>query len=264
MYPNKEMVSERNKMRQIMGYHLKQFIGVGTFAEIWHAERVDKEGIPCASDVALKIGLCHLDDRRIERERAVLYQTAPLQHEGMIKILDIMSRDDTLVIAMELAENSLLGMLRAGISVVECLRYVEEAALTLDDFHKRQIVHGGINPTDILVRGGHAKLADFGPLPDELSKSRVPYYKRVCMAPELRQGHGTPASDQYSLAATYAWLRLRSGAFAIPRRGELPSEIDIEQLPQREKQVLLMALNQDPTDRFATCSIFVEALKQVQ
>src|SRR6266702_1738652 len=31
-------------MGRIIGYRLAKLIGVGTFAEVWHAERVDKDG----------------------------------------------------------------------------------------------------------------------------------------------------------------------------------------------------------------------------
>jgi serine/threonine protein kinase len=243
-------------------YHLKALIGAGTFAEVWHADRLDDHGKCCAPDVALKIGWFHRDDERTKQELAILYQIAPLQLEGTTRILDIAWLDGKLVVAMELADNTLLGIVRQGISAAEVLRLIGEVANTLDDMRGRRLVHGGINPTDILIHAGRAKIADFGPLPRAGDKSRIPFYKAVCMAPELKEGVAAPESDQYALAATYAWLRLARRAFSISRRGELPGDIDVGLLPEPEKEVLLTALNREPKQRFASCYAFVEALRK--
>jgi serine/threonine protein kinase len=243
-------------------YRLTDLIGVGTFAEVWRAERLDHDGRTCAADVALKISLFPVTDERTNRERAVLYQIAPAQHPGTIRILDITTHD-RLIVAMELAEGTLLSGLSRDPSVAGCVRYLREVASTLDELHQHHVIHGGINPTDILICAGHAKLADFGPPHAATPTGTIPYYKSVCMAPELRQGEPRPESDQYALAVTYAWLRLQRGAFSIPLRGELPSEIDFAGLPQPECHVLGIACNRQPNQRFASCSAFVEALQQV-
>jgi serine/threonine protein kinase len=246
-----------------MGYRLKELVGVGTFAEVWHAERVDEKGKRCAADVALKIGFYPLDDVRTERERAALYRTAPLQLPGTIRVLDLTTRNDRMVIALELAEDSLLGLSQRGLSKVQCVRYIGETAATLDDLHARQIVHGGINPTDILIRDGHAHIGDFGPLPCDAPTSRIPFYKALCMAPELQGGELLAESDQYALAATYAWLRLQDQVFPIPRQGELPEELDIGPLAEPEREILFTALNRRPDQRFSSCCAFAEALHHV-
>jgi serine/threonine-protein kinase len=243
-------------------YHLKTLIGVGTFAEVWRAERLDQDGTACASDVALKISLCPATDDRAQRERAVLYQTAPLQHPGTIRVLDITVRDDRLAIAMEIAEDSLLRMLQEGLSAVECIRHVAEVASTLDDLHGRGVLHCGINPSDILIVAGRARVTDFGPLPCDTATSAIPYYKALCMPPELRRHAPRPESDQYALAATYAWLRLSHPPFGTLRGPDLAWRIDLGVLPKSEQQVLLRAMNPDPTARFASCGAFAEALAQ--
>jgi serine/threonine protein kinase len=246
-----------------MAWQLKSLIGVGTVAEVWRAQRVDVQGKPFADDVALKISLYHIDDERIQRERTVLHHTAPLQHPGTVRILDVTERNERLVVAMELAEDSIMAVMRRDPPVAECLRYIGEVAATLDDLHGRNVLHGGINPTDILILNGHAKLADFGPLPDGVSPTRTPFYKAICMAPELRRGERMRASDQYALAATYGWLRLQDRAFPIPGRGELPEGIAITRLPEPDQRVLLIAMHPDPKQRFPSCRAFVEALRQV-
>src|SRR5262249_26890461 len=144
-----------------------------------------------------------------------------------------------------------------------CLRYFADVATTLDNLHTRRVIHGGINPSDILLLDGHAKIADFGPMPDGSGTVKVPLYKSICMAPELSLGHAMPESDQYALAATYAWVRLGHDALTIPRRGELPDCIDIGRLPEGERKVLGVALNREPKQRFASCHALIEALAQL-
>jgi serine/threonine protein kinase len=242
-----------------MQYRLKALIAVGTFAEVWHAERVDENGKPCAADVALKIGCCHIEDERTRGERAVLYRIAPLQHSGTIRILDITHINGRLTVAMELAEENLFGRLHQRRSAAELMRFLTEVAVTVDDLNGRGLLHGGINPTDLLILGGHAKIADFGPLPYDTT-ARIPFYKAVCMAPELRQAKPERESDQFALAATYAWLRLHHSALPVMRGGELPSGFDFALLAQAEKEVLLTALDPRPKHRFHSCCAFVEAL----
>jgi hypothetical protein len=222
----------------------------------------------CSNDVALKIGQCHYNGDKSQRERQMLAYMA-LGLDGFIRLLDVTSYHDRLVVALELAEDSLLGMVRKGLSMVDCVRYIGEAAATLDSFHERdlfgrRLIHGGINPTDILIRDGHAKVADLGPYPLG-PPTGIPFYKSICMAPELcwqALPQPVPQSDQYALAATYAWLRLCDRAFAMPRRGELASAIDISPLPEREKQVLTVAMNSQPKERFPSCRAFATALEQ--
>jgi serine/threonine protein kinase len=257
-------------MGPMAGYRLKQLIGVGSFAEVWGAERVNLQGIPCASDVALKIGCCHYDEDKSQREMWMVLSTAPFEFEGFNRVLDVTSYHNRLVISLELAEDNLLGMASKGLSVHECARYIGEAAVALDSLHARdfggkRMIHGSINPTDILIQDGRAKVADLGPFPIGPVTS-IPFYKAICMPPEF-QGLPVPQllpqSDQYGLAATYAWVRLGDCALSAPRRGELVGTIEVAQLPEREKEVLLKALSSKPQDRFSSCSDFAKNLEKV-
>src|SRR5439155_4279845 len=89
------------------------------------------------------------------------------------------------------------------------------------------------------------------------------------MAPEVLGGEGGPASDQYSLAFTYVWMRQGRPPQKI---GDL-AEVFITRTNGRfefaacirapEQEVLLKAMARDPHDRYKSCSAFVEALAQV-
>lgn len=244
-----------------MQYHLMALLGVGTFSEVWRATRLRNDGTRAASDVALKIGLWSVEDPRSQDERAALYQMLPSQHEGVITILDITEHSHALIVAMELAETNLHNRRMHGGSVIECLRHIGQVAITLDDLHSRGVIHGGINPTDLLIVNGRAKIGDIGPVPKYATPVFIPVYKSVCMAPELSQGKPGPASDQFSLAATYAWLRTMDGAFSDSGGvGGRRVSIDISRLPRHEKEVLLTAFDPQPSRRFASCRAFADAL----
>jgi serine/threonine protein kinase len=70
---------------------------------------------------------------------------------------------------MELADGSLLDRWRqcrasgAAFPVGELVLYVRQAAQALDYIHGHGLVHGGINPGDILLLDGQVKIADPGP-----------------------------------------------------------------------------------------------------
>ena len=100
--------------------------------------------------------------------------------------------------------------------------YFTSAADGLDFLHSRRVFHRDVKPDNILLMNGHAKLADFGlaraqeRVDTSVSFAGTPVY----MAPEVWRGKYRPESDQYSLAMTYAELRL--GRRPSAERGRAP------------------------------------------
>jgi tetratricopeptide (TPR) repeat protein len=87
------------------------------------------------------------------------------------------------------------------------------------------------------------------------------------MAPEIWGGAGGPASDQYSLAVTYA--ELRQGKVPIPPRrtmhdlmlAHLDGLFEFDQvIGEAERAVLRKAMAKLPEERYPSCSTFVEEL----
>jgi len=169
-----------------------------------------------------------------------------------------------------------------GISGEELVHALEGPAKALDFLHQPMhdlgagpapIVHGAINPRDLVIAGNTTKVADWANLTKwktfevnrRITASAV--VRGVAFsAPEALAGKPGTASDQYSLAVVYAALRTSAlpyhrGANAadmmdLIRRGEL----DFSKLPKPERRVILKATAVDPDKRWPTCSYLVRAL----
>src|SRR5262249_22266382 len=137
--------------------------------------------------------------------------------------------EDRLYIVMELADDSLRGRLKEcraegqrGIPVEELIQYFREAAEALDFLHGKHRMHRDIKPENILILEKHAKVADFGlarMMESQRMVSATSSGTPAYMAPEVWRGKVHKHSDQYSLAATYAELRLDRAL--VPSRGDM-------------------------------------------
>jgi serine/threonine protein kinase len=250
-------------------YRLEKLIGRGGFGEVWRALA------PGGLAVAVKIIDRPADHEARVREERALDVIKQLRHHFLIQTHAYWPAADRLFIVMDLAEGSLRDRLvecrragQRGVPHDELLRYFHEAAEALDYLHTKGVLHRDIKPDNLLVIEGHTRLADFGlarsqaQLLVSVSGSGTPAY----MAPEMWRGHAGPPSDQYSLAYSYAELRLgrrpfTSSDYAAVMFDHLEHIPDLGDLPQPEKDVLLKALAKKPAQRYATCTEFARALE---
>jgi hypothetical protein len=250
-------------------YRLEKLIGRGGFGEVWRALA------PGGLAVAVKIIDRPADHEARVREERALDVIKQLKHHFLVQTHAYWAAADRLFIVMDLAEGSLRDRLvecrkagQRGVPHAELLRYFREASEALDYLHKKGVLHRDIKPDNLLVVEGHMRLADFGlarsqtQLMVSVSGSGTPAY----MAPEMWRGHAGPASDLYSLAYSYAELRLgrrpfTSSDYAAVMFDHLEHTPDLGNLPQAEKAVLLKALAKKPTERYATCTEFARALE---
>src|SRR5262249_28104136 len=122
--------------------------------------------------------------------------------------------------------------------------------------------------------GGEVRVADFG-LAHLVEQSRGlelmrRWWRSNYLAPEIiSQGQVGDQSDQYSLAASYAELRLNRALFPTTSLYEtIESHLkripDLSPLDPVEKQVLQRALAKDPRCRYQTCAEFMDELEKAQ
>jgi Protein kinase domain len=255
------------------GYRLVNRVSGGAFGEVWRAEA------PGGVEVAIKIITGSIDQKEAQRELQAVELIKRMRHPFLLSIHAFWQLEDRLVIAMELADRSLRDCLeehrqagRGGVPVEELLSYMREAADALDFLHTRNVLHRDIKPENILLVSDHVKVADFG-LARVVEQSRRLISASDCgtpayTAPEVFwQGKVSAGSDQYSLAAVYAELRLNRPLFLTRNlfqlmRDHLQRTPELLPLLEAEQRVLKQALAKDPAERFKSCRDFVQALER--
>jgi serine/threonine protein kinase len=263
----------------ITGYRLEKPLGKGGFGEVWRA--IGHGGFA----VALKF--VPLTSQLGATEIRSLDVIKTLHHPNLLAIFGAWQVHGFLVVAMELADKTLLDRLNEatasgspGISHDELIGYMEAAAKGIDylnqsdddlgDSSKEAIQHRDIKPQNIFLMGGGVKIGDFGLLrilkntvTDHTGSLTVSY-----AAPEFFMGHTSRSSDQYSFAVTYCHLRGGRLPFVgnpgQVMQGHVEGTPDLTMLPESERPIATRALAKQPGERWPTCTAFVDALKNAQ
>ena len=255
------------------GYRLLGRLGGGAFGE------VSRTKAPGGFPAAVKIISRSFDHQEAQRELKALEITQGLNHPYLLRTEAAWLEENQLRIAMELAEGSLADRLKEcraaglpGIPLPELLRYFREAAEALDWLHGKNVLHRDIKPENILILERHAKVADFGLVRLQSAGAALEATATFCgtmvyMPPETWRGKVSRHSDQYSLAVTYAELRLGRPPFSGKNHVELMMEHqqrtpNLSPLPPAEQAVLARALAKKSGERFPSCLAFVQALDE--
>ncbi len=251
------------------GFRLVRFLGRGSWGEVWKATRAD--GRP----LALKFITCDRTQPASQEIRG-LQAIRNLRHPNLIRIEQIWCHLGYVIVGMELAEGSLLDLLEVyraefGVPIVadHVCHYLAQIAAALDFLNTRQhnvdgnrvaIRHCDVKPSNMLLLGETAKLADFGVATQ--STSPFWYHRRAgtldYIAPEVFQGRLSDRSDQFALAVTYC--HLRGGRLPFPSSPATfqPDYVrpapDLGMLSAREQPIIARALDPVPQDRWDSCS----------
>ena len=259
-------------------YAVERELGRGGMATVFLAEDL-KHRRQVAIKVLHQELSAQIGPERFAREIEI---AARLQHPHILPLYDSGTAGGLLYYVMPLVEGeSLRDRLdrEKQLSQEEAVRIVTEVAGALSYAHSRGVVHRDIKPENILLSGGTAVVADFGiarAIDDageqSLTKTGTVIGTPAYMSPEQATGaiQIDGRSDQYSLACVLYELLVGQPPFtgptaqAIIARHSLdmvsPPSIVRPGLPEALEDALLKALSKVPADRFATATLFVEAL----
>jgi serine/threonine protein kinase, bacterial len=263
----------------IPGLRLVQLRGRGGFAAVWEA--VDRKGARCA----VKFMLSRNSSSSV-KEMRIIQAVQKLYHKNLLRVDNVWSIPDYIVVAMELADGSLLDLLdvwhaeyRAHLPANLIVGYLKQAASALDFLNAREhtfegkavgFQHCDVKPSNLLLVGETVKLADFG-LCTPLVALQTSYGRAGTLdfaAPEMHRGDLTDTSDQYSLAITYYYLRTGLFPFPSPPGGfqrensyTRPAP-DLTGVGRSERFVLEKALEIEPTARWSSCTALMLAVEE--
>jgi hypothetical protein len=251
--------------RPVPDYELVKQIGQGGYGEVWKAQA------PGGFAVALKF--IRLGNNASALELRSLELMKDIRHPNLLSIFGAWRREPFLIVAMELADCSLLDRLQEaseqglpGIPLAEVLEYMREAAKGIDHLNALGIQHRDIKPHNLLLIGHSVKVADFGlaKLLEHSITSNTGAMTLAYAAPEFLRGRTSSQSDQYALAVSYCQLRGCRLPFAgNPMQviaGHATLRPNLGMLPPAERPVVARALAKTPARRWRSCGAFVEAL----
>lgn len=260
-------------------YRLDRQLGKGAFAQVYLASDVRLK-----RRVAVKLpepDLIAQPDLRLRFEGA-LERSAEVDHANILSIYDygdaegalylIMPYVDSGTLAEKLRQQGRLGLQATG-------DYLAQAAAALDYAHERNLVHGGLNPREMLLRdnGKRLLIADFGiaqafgsaniGLAAGQAQANVAY-----LAPEQSQGTAGRATDIYALGCILFEMLTGAAPFTgtpeqIKQSQETsapPSIIERShgQLPEQLQIVIEIALAKRPEDRFRSAGELAAAYQE--
>jgi YVTN family beta-propeller protein len=267
---------------RLADYHLEERIGAGGMAVVFRArdERLQRR-------VALKVLAPALARDKAFRHRFIRESraAAAVDDPHIIPVFEAGEAEGVLFLAMRYVPGGDVRTLvrRAGqLSPAQALAIISPVASALDAAHSAGLVHRDVKLANILLdvrpgRPDHVYLSDFG-LSKMVMSSLGPTQTGQFLgtpgysAPEQLEGKQVDGrADQYSLAC--ATFELLCGQTPFPRDqlaaviwahlSEPPPMLTSERLdlPPAIDSVLAKALAKAPTDRYATCREFADALR---
>jgi eukaryotic-like serine/threonine-protein kinase len=257
------------------GYRILEKRAAGGMGEIYAADHVRRGGL-----FALKVLNPRFrgDDAARNRFSQEAQMLALAQHENVVRLLDFETgKSEAQFLAMEYLDGIDLAQYVADQGPMEPMHVaglVAQIAAALELAHARQIVHGDIKPSNVmLLADGRAcaKVLDFGVAhffgqPPSLG---TPAY----MAPEQARGEAQridARTDQFALAALSHVLLTAEDPFQGDRTVDVLEAI-VQGRPRRLgetvpwpaeeiESVLARALSKHPGDRFSSVSGFAAEL----
>lgn len=258
----------------VADYEVLAVLGQGGMGAVYRVRNVLSD-----REEAMKVILPDSNPEAVDRFLREIRIQASLQHPNIANLRTAISREQGVLMIMELVDGqSLETMLASGpLPLVAAIRITDDILDALAYAHERGVVHRDIKPANILVSSsGVPKLTDFGIARSSgnegITKTGSIIGSLYYMAPEQVMSKGADErSDIYSLGATaYEMLtgkRMADGEsqYAImnahlAKTPAAPSEIN-SSVPQEISLVILKALAKSPEHRYQNAAAFQTALR---
>ena len=161
-----EKADQVPEQRHIRGYELRERIGTGRFGEVYRAYQKQM-----GRDVVIKIIPPQYANQPefIRSFESDAHQVALLEHPHIAPLYDYWREPDGAYLVMRWLKGGSLGAsLQKGPWKPEAIfELIDQITSALSTAHAQGIVHGDIQPSNILLdEGGNAYLVDFGIAPD--------------------------------------------------------------------------------------------------
>jgi serine/threonine protein kinase/predicted ATPase len=271
-------------------YGLVRQLAVGGMAEVWLARQRGLEGFEKL--VVVKRILPHLanDPEFVQMFLDEARTAADLRHSNVASVTDVGTEAGAYFIAMEYLHGQDLTHIvqrckvrGEKIPLQHILQMISDAAQGLDYAHRKvdrhgeaqQIVHRDVSPQNVLVTyEGATKVLDFGIASASHRTTHtdagVVKGKYAYMSPEQFDGGALDArSDLFSLGVVLWELVTLQRLFWKPSDAEtlravmeckVPRPSKVAECPPELEELILHALQRNPSKRFGSCGDFADAL----
>lgn len=251
--------------RRLASYEVMARVARGGMGVVYRARHVYIDKI-----VALKVLDPALSEREdlIERFRTEAQSLARVEHDNVVKVIDILEEKGVHFIVMDFAEGVNLRNLvkeKGPMTGDQLLSVARQASEALYAAHREGILHRDIKPENLIMNSrGRCKLADFGLAGDlrlisEGHEGPLNFGTPAYSAPEvLRRMVPDKRSDIFSFGATLFYLATgeppfgQTGAQAIMLRQQQGAELLESRrpdLPPKFTQLVMDCLQYHPKNR---------------
>jgi len=254
----------------VPGFEITTKLGGGMSGQVFRARRMS-----IGKDYAIKF--LQVDDAEVRKavvsELEQVRWFAQIDHPNLVSIEDRGEVDGIPYLVMAFAgtetlRDKLTGAPPSGEAKDELVRAFLQCCRGLAALHERSLVHFDIKPANVFLKGGVARLGDYG-LSKLVTHSRgslsmgrgTPYY----MAPEMLQRRGDHRSDVYSAGVMLYEILTGTVPFTGDSEWEVLKKHESEppampsHLSPREVAILQRCLQKDPAARFQSVHDLIAA-----
>ncbi len=261
-------------------YEIREKIGRGGMAHVYKAYQPGLDRF-----VAVKVLSPALAEEEgfTERFQREALSVARLHHPNILEVYDFGAQESYNYLVMRYVEDSrtLGDLIQEGASIDRLINYIIQVADALNYAHERGVIHRDVKPSNILISGRWALLADFGlakiaATSSQLTGTGVGIGTPAYMSPEQASGANLVdhRTDIYALGVIL--YRILTGSvphnaptpFAILARRcsePVPSLREVNpDVPESLDHVVLRSLATEPDGRYSSAIHFAEALRKAR